>query len=111
MSSKFDIERFDGKTSFALWQVCMAAILSTLGIKDIIYGREVDAKMTDKKWKEMDDKALFTIQLCLSDIILRRGSLRNDRYGFVEEVGGDVYEEVFNKLVAVEAMPLHSSYG
>jgi len=49
MSSKFDIERFDGKTSFALWQVRMTAILSTLGIKDAIYGREVDAEMTDKK--------------------------------------------------------------
>jgi len=39
----------------------MAAILSILGIKDAIYGREVDAEMTDKKWKEMDDKALSTI--------------------------------------------------
>ena len=48
----------------------MAVILSTLGIKDAIYGREVDAEMTDKKWKEMDDKALFTIQLCLSDATL-----------------------------------------
>jgi len=53
MSSKFDIERFDGKTSFALWQVRIAAILSTLGIKDAIYGREVDAKMrirSGRKW-------------------------------------------------------------
>jgi len=49
MSSKFDMERFDGKTSFALCQVRMAAILSTLGIKDAIYGREVDVEMTDKK--------------------------------------------------------------
>jgi len=72
MSSKFDIERFDGKTSFALWQVRMAAILSTLGIKDAIYGREeADADMTDKKWKEIDDKALSTIHLCLSDATLQ----------------------------------------
>jgi len=49
----------------------MTAILSTLGIKDAIYGREVDAEMTDKKWKEMDDKALSTIQLCLSDATLQ----------------------------------------
>jgi len=72
MSSKFDIERFGGKTSFALWQVCMAAILSTLGIKDAIYGREeADANMTDKKWKEIDDKVLSTIHLCLSDATLQ----------------------------------------
>jgi len=49
----------------------MTTILSTLGIKDGIYGREVDAEMTDKKWKEMDDKALSTIQLCLSDATLQ----------------------------------------
>ena len=58
MSSKFDIERFDGKTSFTLWQVRMAAILSSLNIKDVIYGREVNAEMTDKRWKEINDKAL-----------------------------------------------------
>jgi len=28
----------------------------------------------------------------------------------VEEVGGDVYEEVLDKSIAVEAKPLHSSY-
>jgi len=45
----------------------MAAILSTLDIKDAIYDREVDAKMRDKRWKEMDDKAL----VCLSDATLQ----------------------------------------
>jgi len=74
MSSKFDIERFDEKTSFALWQVRMAAILSTLGILDAVYGREVNAKMTDERWKEMDDKAVSTIQLCLSDATVQEVS-------------------------------------
>jgi hypothetical protein len=62
MSGRFDIEKYDGKTSFALWQVCMAAILSILGVKDTIFGREklADA-VTNKKWRDMDDKALFTI--------------------------------------------------
>jgi len=64
ISSKFEIERFDGKMSFTLWQVWMASILSTLGIKDAIYGREVDAEMTDKKWKEMDDK-VFPLSSCV----------------------------------------------
>jgi hypothetical protein len=45
----------------------MAIILSTIGHKDIILGRKklADA-VTDKKWRDMDDKSLFTIQLCLS---------------------------------------------
>ena len=72
MSEKYDIEKYDGKTSFALWQVRMAAILSSLGIKGAIYGREklVEA-VTDKKWLDMDDKALSTIQLCLSNATLQ----------------------------------------
>jgi hypothetical protein len=40
MSTKFDIEKYDGKSSFALWQVRMAAMLSTIDVKDAILGRE-----------------------------------------------------------------------
>jgi hypothetical protein len=62
MSKRFDIEKYDGKTSFALWQVRMTVILSTLDVKDAIFCREklVDA-VTNKRWRDMDDKALFTI--------------------------------------------------
>ena len=51
ISRRYDIEKFDGKTSFALWQVRMLAILSSQGVKDAVYGRDklVDA-ITDKKW-------------------------------------------------------------
>jgi len=59
----------------------MAAILSTLGIKDAIYGREVDAEMMDKKWKEIDDKALSTIQFCLSDATLQEVLLKTTAIG------------------------------
>jgi len=59
----------------------MAAILSTLGIKDAIYGREVDAEMTDKKWKEMDDKVLSTTQLCLCDATLQEVLLETTTIG------------------------------
>ena len=50
----------------------MTAILTSLGLKAAIKGREtlVDA-VTDKKWTDMDDKALSTIQLCLSNATLQ----------------------------------------
>jgi hypothetical protein len=68
MSSRYDIEKFDGKTSFALWQVRMLAILSSYGIKDAVFGREnLVEPITDTRWREIDDKALSIIQLCLSN--------------------------------------------
>ena len=72
MSTKFDIEKYDGKTSFALWQVRMGVILSSLGLKGAITGRgSLIEPVTDKKWKDMDEKALSTIQLCLSNSTLQ----------------------------------------
>ena len=68
MSGRFDIEKFDGKTSFALWQVRMLAILSSHGVKDAIFGRDnLPDAITDKKWRDMNDKALSIVQLCLSN--------------------------------------------
>jgi gag-polypeptide of LTR copia-type len=50
MSTKFDIEKYDGKSSFALWQVRMAVILSIIGVKDAILGRgQLADAVTDKK--------------------------------------------------------------
>jgi hypothetical protein len=71
--SKFDIEKFDGTTSFALWQIRMKAILSNLGVKAALTGRpkDLEGDVNDKKWEEMDDKALSTIQLCVSDSTLQ----------------------------------------
>jgi hypothetical protein len=65
---RFDIEKYDGKMSFALWQVRMVTILSTVDVKDVIFGREILVDVvTNKKWRDMDDKTLSTIQLYLSN--------------------------------------------
>ena len=71
--TKFDVEKFDGTSSFALWQVRMKAILSNMGVKDAISGRptELEGEAHDKEWKTMDDKALSTIHLCVGDSTLQ----------------------------------------
>jgi hypothetical protein len=50
----------------------MAIILSIIGDKNVILGREklADA-VTDKKWRDMNDKSLFNIQLCLNNSTLQ----------------------------------------
>jgi gag-polypeptide of LTR copia-type len=73
MSIKFDIEKYDGKSSFALWQVRMAAMLSTIDVKDANLGRgQLANAVTDKKWRDMDGKAFFSIQLCSSNSTLQK---------------------------------------
>jgi len=37
--SKFDIEKFDGKISFAIWRVEMLAILTQNGLKKVLAGK------------------------------------------------------------------------
>ena len=66
---KYDVEKFDGTKSFALWQVRMYAVLISNGLGDAIDGR--DAAMSDADWKKLDKKALAAIQLCLSDATLQ----------------------------------------
>ena len=66
MSTKFDIEKFDGKISFAIWRVQMQAILTQHGLKKALDGNsKKPSTMTDEQWDDMDEKALSVIQLCL----------------------------------------------
>ncbi|KAM3302582.1 hypothetical protein P3S67_017084 [Capsicum chacoense] len=72
MSTKFDIEKFDGKISFAIWRVQMLAVLTQNGLKKVLSGKSAKpATTTEEQWEEMDEKALSTIQLCLSCEVLR----------------------------------------
>ncbi|PHT55765.1 hypothetical protein CQW23_04251 [Capsicum baccatum] len=72
MSMKFDIEKFDGKISFAIWRVQMLAVLTQNGLKKVLSGKSAKpATTTEEQWEEMDEKALSIIQLCLSREVLR----------------------------------------
>ena len=70
--SKLDIEKFDGKISFAIWRVQMLAVLTQNGLKKVLAGKMMrPTTMTEEQWDEMDEKALSAIQLCLSREVLR----------------------------------------
>ena len=72
-SMKFDLPLLDLKTIFSLWQVKMRAILSqVLGLDEALDGfGEEDAKSWSPEEKRKDRKALYMIQLHLSNNILQ----------------------------------------
>jgi hypothetical protein len=69
MLTKLDIPKFDGKISFAVWQVQMKVIFTQLGVRNTLKARPND--MTDDKWEDLDEKALSALQLSLSIDVLR----------------------------------------
>jgi hypothetical protein len=72
MTIKFDIEKFDGKISFSIWRVQMRAVLTQNGLKKALDGKtKKPVSMTDEERDELDEKALSSIQLCLSKEVLR----------------------------------------
>ncbi|KAL5757330.1 hypothetical protein ACOSP7_019941 [Xanthoceras sorbifolium] len=71
-TTKFDIEKFDRNMSFTMWQVKMRAILIHNGLHQALLGKDkLPSIMDEAKKQEMDDKALASIQLCLSNEVLR----------------------------------------
>jgi hypothetical protein len=70
--TKFDIEKFDGKISFAISRVQMRFILTQNGLKKALDGEpKKPTSMTGEKWDELDEKTLSAIQLYLSKKVLR----------------------------------------
>jgi hypothetical protein len=71
--SKFNIEKFDGTTNFALWQVRMKYILSNFGVRVVItrWLEELTGDENNKEWATMEENALSIIQLCVSDSTLQ----------------------------------------
>ncbi|KAG8479429.1 hypothetical protein CXB51_029695 [Gossypium anomalum] len=69
-TTRFEIEKFDGETNFNLWQVRMMAILVQSGLKKVVT-RKKPENLNKTKWEELDEKALSTIQLCLTNTVLQ----------------------------------------
>lgn len=69
--TKFEIEKFDGKIDFSIWKVQMKAVLTQIGLRRALDGKQKKPlTMTDEEWQEMDEKALSAIQLCLTTEVL-----------------------------------------
>ena len=80
---KFDVEKFDGKIIFGLWQVQVKDLLIQSWLHKALKGKPTTASsegsaesdvsksvVSDEDWEELDLKAASTIRLCLEKNIL-----------------------------------------
>ena len=67
LASKFDIELFDGKNNFSLWQSTVKDILVQQGLIKALNGKaKKPDKMSEEDWEELEMKAVSTIRLSLA---------------------------------------------
>lgn len=62
--SRYDVEKFDGKNNFSMWQVEVKDILVKDGLSEALEGKPQGMK--DNEWISFDQQACSTIRLCLS---------------------------------------------
>jgi len=69
--SKFEVEKFSGKNSFVLWNLNMQDLLVQQGLQKALAGKsKKPANMKDEDWEDLDARALNTICLCLTNVVL-----------------------------------------
>ncbi|MFQ6628944.1 hypothetical protein Gotur_007447 [Gossypium turneri] len=66
---RFDIEKFDGVTSFNLWQVQIMTILVQTSLKKVVTEKKYE-NLDHIEWEELNEKTLSAIQLCLANRVL-----------------------------------------
>src|SRR3954470_616702 len=70
-STKFEVEKFDGKANFLFWKMRLTSMLIKERTYQALQGiRKKPSMMGEDDWKEIDVKAKAPIVLCLSDEVL-----------------------------------------
>ena len=67
-TTKYDIEKFNGKNDFGLWKMKMEAILIQQGNeKALLLDKDLPESVTENEMQEFQRKAYSSIILSLSD--------------------------------------------
>ncbi|KAL8508920.1 hypothetical protein ACS0TY_016208 [Phlomoides rotata] len=82
VTTRFDIEKFYGKTDFGLWRIKMKALLVHQGLTDALKGDLSESSTTDGEESSSDaaerakmmEKTHIAIILCFGDKALREVS-------------------------------------
>ena len=75
---KFEIETFDGKINFGLWQIQVKDVLIQSGLHKALKEKSSPASssnsrkasISDEDWQELDDRVASAIRLCLAKNVL-----------------------------------------
>ncbi|GJT91508.1 retrovirus-related pol polyprotein from transposon TNT 1-94 [Tanacetum coccineum] len=86
--TRFDIEKFDGKNDFGLWQIKMCALMVDQGCDAALETLPTDIKVGEKT--ALMKKAYSTLILCLGDRVLREVTKETTALGIWTK---------FNKLI------------
>ncbi|GFS39105.1 hypothetical protein Acr_00g0061200 [Actinidia rufa] len=71
INSQFSVERFNGNSSFTLWQRRVKDILVQQGLAKALKGKDAKPEtMKDDDWEELMMKCVSTIRLCIADNII-----------------------------------------
>ncbi|GKA30357.1 hypothetical protein Tco_0716662, partial [Tanacetum coccineum] len=91
--TRFDIEKFDGKNDFGLWQIKMRALMVQQGCDAALETLSADMEAGEKA--ALMKKAYSTLILCLGDRVLREVTKETTAAG--TKLGDHIDE--FNKLI------------
>src|SRR3954471_6756750 len=70
-TTKFEVEKFDGKVNFLMWKMRVTSLLVKEGTYQALQGiRKKPSTMGEDDWMEINVKAKATIILCLSDEVV-----------------------------------------
>ena len=82
-SMKFNVEKFDGRINFGLWQVQVKDLFIQSGLHKALNGKPTNvfdedlarsevskSTLSDEDWDELDLKATYTIRMCMAKNIL-----------------------------------------
>jgi hypothetical protein len=65
-TTKFEVEKFNGKNNFSLWQRRMKDLLIQQGVHNALLGKAKKLeKMENDAWEEMDAKVVNVLHLSL----------------------------------------------
>jgi len=71
-TTKFDLQKFDGRINFGIWKVRLIVVLVQQNLKATLDVKEkIPLRMEEQEWNDIDQEALSIIQLSTTDDVLQ----------------------------------------